>query len=217
MVEGQADPYDTHPPLRERIAAVKNMPNNETTGDDLPAISLLGDVEGLEARLLSAIAPEASAQVLPPLAWDDVGRKIWVPAWEACIGKYAEVLAGSTPSALPELLQNADAFALRLRQCDGEDLTPEQRQQHIIGTLGIALAVALSRNGWQPHVLPGDDVVCERNGILIKPLDVVPKLASGELTPDAWRKFCVDAGIAALDLGAGSGVSPAPSAGQQAA
>ncbi|HSF31442.1 MAG TPA: M48 family metallopeptidase [Candidatus Tectomicrobia bacterium] len=217
MAEGQADPYDTHPPLRERIAAVRHVPNAETTGNDLPAISLVQDVEGLEARLIRATADEPTAQVLPLLAWDDVGKKVWVPAWEAYTGKYAEALAGNTLGALPALLQNVDAFSLRLRRCDGEDLGPEQRRQQVITTLGVALTVALSRNGWQPHVLPGDEVVCERNGTLIKPLDIVSKLASGELTPDAWHDLCVGAGIAELDLGGGSVVTRASPAGQQAA
>jgi hypothetical protein len=64
--------------------------------------------------------------------------------------------------------------------------------------------VALNRHGWQLHVLPGEDAVCERNGNLIKPFDIVPNLASGELTPEAWREFAVGAGIADLDLGGGT-------------
>jgi heat shock protein HtpX len=217
LAEGQVDPYDTHPPLRERIAALQTVPNGETTGNDLAAISLLGDVEGLEARLITTTAHESTAQVLPLLAWDDVGRKIWVPAWEAYAGKYADVLAGNTPHALPALLQNLDALSHRLRECDGEDLGPEQRYQQAIGMLGVALAVALSRNGWEPHVLPGDDVDCEHNGTFIKPLDIVPKLVSGELAPEAWHELCVGAGIAELDLGRAPVVAQAASVNRQAA
>ena len=61
--------------------------------------------------------------------------------------------------------------------------------------------MALSRNGWELHVFPGEDAVCKRNGTLIKPFDIVPKLASGELTAEAWQDFSVVAGIADLDLG----------------
>jgi hypothetical protein len=118
---------------------------------------------------------------------------------------------------LPALSQNLDALSHRLRECDGEDLAPEQRHQHAMATLGVALAVALSRNGWQPHVLPGDDVICERHGTLIKPLDIVPKLASGELTAEAWHELCVGAGIADLDLGGRSIAAQSPAADQQAA
>jgi heat shock protein HtpX len=217
LAEGQADAYDTHPPLRERIAAVQTVSNGETTGNDLPALSLLGDIEGLEARLICTTSNEPTEPALQLLAWDDVGSKVWVPAWEAYTGKYAEVLAGNTPRALPALSQNLDAFSHRLRECDGEDLAPEQRHQQATATLGMALAVALSRDGWQPHVLPGDDVVCERDGTIIRPLDIIPKLASGELTPEAWHELCVGAGLADLDLGGRTVVPREASANQQAA
>jgi hypothetical protein len=49
-------------------------------------------------------------------------------------------------------------------------------------------------------------VVCERKGTFIKPFDVVPKLASGELTPEAWQGFCVGAEISDLDLGGGCSI-----------
>jgi heat shock protein HtpX len=204
LAEGEMHPYDTHPPLRERVAAVQSVPNRETPGCELPAISLLGDIEGLETRLISATTDESTAQAVQLIAWHEVGWKIWAPAWEAYAGRYAKVLAGNTPRTLAELSQSLDAFARRLSEFDGEDLAPEQRHQQATATLGIALVVALSRNGWELQVLPGDDVVCECKGTTIKPFDIVPKLASGELTPDAWHALCVGAGIANLDLGEGT-------------
>jgi heat shock protein HtpX len=200
LAEGETDPYDTHPPLRERIAALQNWPNRETPGSDLPAISLLGDPEGLETRLLSTTANGPAAQALQSVAWDEVGWKIWAPTWKAYAAKYAQALAGYTPCTLPELSQNLEAFSRLLREADGEDLAPEERHQQVTTTLGVALAVALSRNGWELHVLPGDDVVCERKGIIIKPFDIIPNLASGQLTPEAWRELCIDSEIADLDL-----------------
>jgi hypothetical protein len=76
--------------------------------------------------------------------------------------------------------------------------------------------VTLSRNGWELHVLPGDDVVCEHQGIIVKPFDIVPKLASGELTPQAWHELCVSSGIADLDLGGGTVIAQEVYSNQQA-
>jgi Zn-dependent protease with chaperone function len=203
LAEGETNPYDTHPPLRERIAAVQSLPDRETPGADLPALSLLGDIEGLEAHLSAAPSHEPAAQALQRLEWEEVGRMIWVPIWEDYLGKYTKVLAGNTLSTLPELSQNLEAFSDHLREVDSEDLAPEERQRQAPATLGMALAVVLSRNGWKLQVFPGDDVICEWKDAVIKPFDIVPKLASGELTPEAWRELCVDYGIADLDLGAG--------------
>ena len=80
----------------------------------------------------------------------------------------------------------------------------EERREQASATLGIALAVALSRKGWELDVLPGEDAVCKRNGSLIKPFDIVPKLASGELAPEAWWAFADEAGIADPGLGDGT-------------
>jgi Zn-dependent protease with chaperone function len=216
LADGETDPYDTHPPLRERIAAVQNWPDRETLGYDLPAISLLGNIEGLETQLISPTSNEPTAKAFQLIAWNEVGWKIWAPAWEAYAGRYAKVLAGNTPRTFPELSQNLDAFARRLSEFDGEDLAPEERHQQATATLGIALAVALSRNGWELQVLPGDDVVCERKGAIFKPFDIVPKLASGELTPEAWHELCVSSGIADLDLGGGTVIAQEASSNQQA-
>jgi len=150
------------------------------------------------------------------VAWEEVGWKIWAPTWETYAGKYAKVLAGNTPCTLPELSQNLDAFSYRLRESDGEDLAPEERRQQATATLGIALAVALSRNGWKLQVFPGDDVVCECKEAIIKPFDIVPKLASGELTPEAWQELSVGYGIADLDLGGGTVITQEASSNQPA-
>ncbi|MGH8069870.1 MAG: M48 family metallopeptidase [Candidatus Entotheonellia bacterium] len=216
LAEGETNPYNTHPPLRERIAAVQDWPDRDAPGYDLPAISLLGNIEGLETQLISVTPNEPTAQAFQSVAWDEVGWKIWVPAWEAYAGKYANVLAGNTPRALPEIAQNLEAFSHRLREADGEDLAPEDRRQQAAATLGIALTVALRRNGWELHVLPGEDAICECKGIIIKPFDIVPELLSGELSSEAWHDLCVNSGIAGLDLSGQPVIDPEDPSNQRA-
>jgi heat shock protein HtpX len=216
LAEGETDPYDTHPPLRQRIAAVQDGPDRDTPGDDLPAISLLGNIEGLETQLIGTTPNEPTAQAFQSVAWDEVGWKFWVPAWEAYTGKYANVLAGNTPRTLPELAQNLEAFSQRLREADGEDLASEDRRQQVAAMLGMALTVALSRNGWELHVIPGEDTICERKGTAIKPFDIVPELVSGELSPETWHELCANSGIADLDLSGRPVIDPEEPSNQQA-
>jgi heat shock protein HtpX len=204
LAEGETNPYDTHPPLRGRIAAVQSLPDRETPGPDLPAISLLGDGEGLETHFIGAPWHEPTAQTLPLVAWEGTGWKIWAPPWEDYVGKYAKVLARTTPHTLADLSQSLEALSHRLRESDGEDLAPEECRQQATATLGIALAVALSRSGWKLQILPGDDVHSERKEAIIKPFDIVAKPAPGELTPEAWQGLSVGHGIADLDLGGGT-------------
>ena len=52
----QADPYDTHPTLKERIDALENLPAGNQLEDDRPASVLMPEVSDLEDQLLDAIA-----------------------------------------------------------------------------------------------------------------------------------------------------------------
>src|SRR5262245_5437321 len=149
LAGGETDPYDTHPPLRARIAAVENRSDRKTPEHDLPAISLLGDVMELETRLVKAISTEPSAQTSQLVAWSDVGWKVWAPTWEAYAGEHAKALSGITPRSLPHIARNLDLFSRRLRRADSEDRAVEERREQASATLGIALAVALSRKGWE--------------------------------------------------------------------
>jgi hypothetical protein len=71
-------------------------------GHDPPAISLLKNIDDFDVRLFGALANESTAQALKPLAWDEVGEKIWVPASEAYRQRYGEDLTSITPRAIPE-------------------------------------------------------------------------------------------------------------------
>jgi Zn-dependent protease with chaperone function len=199
LAEGEANPYDTHPPLPERVAALQNPPEGAIPEDDPPAISLLENVEECEMQLISALTNTAAAQ-LQSVAWDEVGRKVWLPVWEDYTKKRRRVLVGITPYTLPEVVQDLDTYSRRLEVYDARDLTPEERYQQIATLLGTALAVALYRDGWELLTLPGDDVACERQGTVLKPFDIIPHLIAGAITPAAWQKFCVTAGIAELAL-----------------
>lgn len=75
LSDGHADPYDTHPPLRNRIAAIGHLPHGPTPEQDLPAASLLENVPALEKELLAKLAGETK---LPDCS-RSFGMK-WVPA-----------------------------------------------------------------------------------------------------------------------------------------
>ncbi len=53
LLSGESDPYDTHPPLRERLEALKELPEGEKAGADPSALTLLRDTPILEQDLLT--------------------------------------------------------------------------------------------------------------------------------------------------------------------
>ena len=75
MREEATDPYDSHPSLPERIAAVDGMPDGEP--DDSPAaIALLASPDEVERRLLDFLLGDAAGE-FRPVDWQDVGAEVY--------------------------------------------------------------------------------------------------------------------------------------------
>ncbi|WP_183096876.1 M48 family metalloprotease [Streptomyces sp. TLI_171] len=66
LPEDEADPYDSHPPIRQRVAAIEALPDTDGLpglGADRPAIGLLRDAERLLGDLETLdLVPEAAAK-----------------------------------------------------------------------------------------------------------------------------------------------------------
>jgi len=207
MDEPSADPPHTHPPLRRRIAAVEQVPEKAIPLDERPAIALLNDVDEMEVRLIGhLLADEEAARELTPVSWDEVGEKAWIPIWGERVEPYRDALAGATPATILELFRDLDAFATRLRQCDRQHLPDEVRLDQAVSLLGTAVSLALREKGCRVSMLPGEDVVFERDGESIKPFALLDQLADNALTGDTWRQQCRAFGIADVPLGAVSAV-----------
>jgi Zn-dependent protease with chaperone function len=198
MREARDDPYDTHPPLSRRIEALSKAESARPVVDDRPAIALLNDPASLEAPLIETITGWRVAATRPPIAWSEVGRDVYLPAWRKSGGEVALNLAGMTPSTLPTDAASLAAVGRRFVSAPG-DLAAET--DFGANAIGIALAVLLARVGWTPRCELGEPVAFERGGDRIEPFDAPRRLAAGELTEDEWRALCRRAGIADVDLG----------------
>jgi Zn-dependent protease with chaperone function len=203
IAEGKVDPYDTHPPLRDRIAALEAeaAPTHGADVNDAPAISLLDNVSALEQALLDEMVIDDYRGKLAPLTWEEAGERVWSPLWRDQARAGSEVLEGITPNMLPKLVEDRGGLAVRLKlvQDRGEvDDNVMRAAAHMVGT---ALAVALADRGFAVRALPGQAVVFERGGLSITPFQALGDLAAGTLRADAWRDQIERAGIAAIDLG----------------
>jgi Zn-dependent protease with chaperone function len=113
VTEGEAHPYDTHPALRERIAALQALSATQAIPDHRRAICLLADVDALEVELLGSIGTPAA--VLRRLAWDDVGAAVYLPMWEQASAQYAAAFDGLTPAAFPLAAEKLEVYAERFQ------------------------------------------------------------------------------------------------------
>lgn len=196
----RADPYDTHPTLSERLAAVAALPAGTSVTDTSPAMSLLGDVAAVEAALLAGMVRPEYRDKLQPVAWDDLGQIVYLPRWQESVRTYAEGLAGVTPATLPGFLAAPAPLVEQIRRLSERTLLQQEVDGIARNITGTALAVALAGQGWMVDATPGIPITLRRGDDAVEAFEVVHMLAGGKLTGAAWVQRCQELGIADLDL-----------------
>src|SRR5215472_9645169 len=101
LVQGKADPFDSHPSLPERIAALSKDPA-EVAGDARPATDLVDNLQMADISTLGAAAE--SGRPLQPVTWDRTLDQVWIPSWQSQIEAQPEALRGMTVGDLGEQL-----------------------------------------------------------------------------------------------------------------
>jgi heat shock protein HtpX len=203
--EVEVDPYDTHPPLGERLAALERLPAGAVPaagGNDPPALSLVEDVDALELDLLSALASEEAARELKHISWDGVPERVMVPGWRSFVDPDLSRLAGITAAAIPDHfeIRKVQKLAARFIKESDRALEFDIQRGYAAALLGTALGLALHDTGWRVVAPVGEPVACERGGQRIEPIADVERVAEGELPAADWRARCEELGIAELAL-----------------
>jgi len=203
------DPYDSHPPLAERLKALGvHSTAAPERGDGPRAHSLLSGLTALEAALATFLrqgpaTPESPMSLnlgidpggLAPLPWEEVAAKVWLPEWERRARRFTRFLTGVTPGALPEL--DWLALGTRISAAHGE-APPLQSADHAVG---LALAIVLFRAGFTMESHPASNREMNGLGQHVKTFEIREQLGKSSEAASAWRELCAQAGIADVDLG----------------
>ncbi len=201
LAEGQADPYDTHPPLRERIAALGGVPPREASSEEPSALTLLDGVAVLERRLLATIAGDDAIAKLQPVGWEETGERVFLPQWRAAARKHSRGLGGLTPAALPQLARSPRELARTVLGLDARAPVPDETIQEAAGVIGCALAVALHAAGHTLHCVPGAPISFHSGESKVEPFGVLATQAGDPLSAAEWAATCEAFQIAEVDLG----------------
>jgi Zn-dependent protease with chaperone function len=210
LTEGKSDPYDTHPALKERIAALQALPVG-TVRNNLLASTLLPAGENLEYQMLShMIDKKEHLQGLKDIAWEQVAETAYLPQWERNVQSYKHVLCEITPLHLFEEAQNISGLFRKLAAA-GKFLpsnvqpsqVPQETQLQVInGIIGSALAFSLKQNGWQIKTSPGEDLVFVKGSKELRPFNFFPHLMTDKPSRENWQEFCEENQISQMPLGA---------------
>lgn len=202
LESGRGDPYDSHPPLRDRIRAVEDLARDTSRAPvadaERPALELLGDVDAGERALLDFLAGEPGR--FQPLAWSEVTRQVFVPRWRAQAEELAAVVGDATLGKLPELLSSGSRELVRASLGHDEEIPEEYVGQVLAGPLGSCIAVALIDAGWSASAEVGEPVTVERSGTVIEPFAAVPRLWDPGEDPRWWSELLEQHAIAGLPL-----------------
>jgi len=197
--EAKSNPHDTHPPLRDRIAAAQKLPAGSQQQDMHLANSLLDNPEAAELCFVQTFNPDLQPDTLKRVTWDEVGIKVTVPRWRKIVGEYAGVLQGITAESLPDAIQKLPEIGSEIPDPKGMLLTPEQRTTRAGQLFGMGFGLALLRDGWELHTQPGIFYL-RRGNDQLNPFLTVESLKSGELSRGAWVTRCREVGISQVEL-----------------
>lgn len=191
--EGKADPYDTHPSLRDRLLALGSPEPSSSALPGEPAISLLDAVPDLESGLLAHLAAAAPGG-LKPLAWEQVGPAVYVPQWEALLKEHGASLGGLVPASLPSI--DWAALGRRLVQAAGAPEAPpadSSRDERFAQFLvGAAVGLALVKRGFQVEAPPGAPLVLVRGEHQVEVFALRKRV---EDDAAGWLSFCAEVGL----------------------
>ena len=198
--EVETNPYDTHPPLAERIAAVSALPEGPDPAGEPAAISLLSDVAGLERRWFATLFDAVSVGKLVAIAWDEVASTVLLPAWRKAVLENVVALEGATVGDLPRFVAEGQLRARLLPGFVGADDDPDARKAFVRWLAAVGTILALERAGWTIESPPGAPVSARRNGDTLLPFDALRRVVDGSLTATAWRDETSRLGVADLPL-----------------
>jgi Zn-dependent protease with chaperone function len=198
LSQPRRDPYDSHPPDAERIAALANLPPGPEQGDGPPAVSLVDGVAAIEPLLLLGVLNPGTQ--LRQIGWDDAGREAILPGLRERVRRQAALVSAYTIGWLPELLKYADQLGQSEARAAGQKVAPDQARPLGVGLAGAALANALAQNGWAAESLPGRPVVMRRGDSTVEPFAEVNRLARGEVDAETWQRRCWELGIRDVSL-----------------
>ena len=200
MEGGKADPYDTHPPLKERIAAVAALPAGKVEADDPLAISLLEGVAELESELLTSLGGPDQAKSLRPIAWNEVSAKVYLPLWSRLVRTNAAALAGLTPESLPARAADLKALGRTFVNPAGERPEAEEVEGLAAAVIGTALLLALQNRGGVIENEPGEPIRLRLGAEPVEPFSLMDALANGQVTAEQWQAQVTSLGLTGLDL-----------------
>ncbi len=195
------DPYDSHPPLEERLSRLLEAPDEGSL--QLPdaktiAATLLDGALDLEATVLERQLRRGVAQ-LPPIEWADVGMEAALPRLQAARTLLPPALAGDLRvgdiAVSGALLRGIgeDLLARRSDTARQQGADPVDLARQVLADAALA---AMAAAGWQVQWVIGVGCVARKDGKVLSPHRAVAR----QIPVRSWQTDCDEFGVGKLPL-----------------
>jgi heat shock protein HtpX len=190
--------YDTHPPTRERIAALERIKSPVRAKDEPSALLLKEPDRHIKALLEHNFGREQIVK-LKSIGWENVGAQVYTQIWDATAKENARWIGKMTADQIPA---NKAAFTKLAKQLPIQyDGAPDEyRVAGAIHVLSCAIGAALVRHGWTFETGPGKPVVVVKDGIRFNPRENLTRLAEEKMSAEEWKATCQSMGLTGAPL-----------------
>src|SRR5579883_93577 len=195
----ETKPFDTHPPLKKRLAALKKIEGAPLKPDDVLASRLLSSAASAELALVEAISPNIKKESLRPVNWSQVAETVIVPSWRSEVREHRAILQGVRVEDLAGLARSLHRAGAQIPDPKGTLLSPQQRAERAARLYTVAVCLLLLDKGWQLDVQPGMSRMY-RGDDQVEPLDMINNLRNEHASSREWAATCQRLGIAGLCL-----------------
>jgi len=190
--EGKADPYDSHPSLGERAAALGLEVDPDAAGAGESAALLLGDATAEELRLLRLIFGDEVIDRMRPMPWSELADCCRIANWRFIVKKFAPLFPEGRLQDLPSLFEGEPVrtqLPKVFKTLEGarQDLTDaEKREVVTVAFLGYALVLTGHKSLYQP----GAPIRFEIDGSFEDVWDASGLHRQGLEREQSWAEIC---------------------------
>jgi Zn-dependent protease with chaperone function len=180
---GPADPYDSHPPLHERLAHAARLDTVVVArkNDSEPALTLLSDVAGCELALANFVTDNTLERV----SWEASGAHL-VKLWRHDFARYGKNWGSMPVLTLPN---NLDSISGLLRGTVMAAAPADQMMRIASRVTFLGTALTLVDRGFEVRNQPGETISFVRGDVTLDPSPVISDFFSSTNGRAAWEAF----------------------------
>ena len=198
LLGGASDPYDSHPPLCQRLAALGANRASLIAGEDQSAVCLLPGLEQLELRWLEFVSPEHKTG-LRAITWSESAELAIIPSWRSAMAENPSLFEGLRIEAVPYALRDLPDISRKFRDPKGTFLSTQQRIEHAAQLAAIAVGLTLLDHGWQLEASPGL-LYFHKDGQELNLFETLGQLRTFSIPREQWFELSNRLGIADLAI-----------------